>query len=83
MLPEGANDASAEVVYHPVLVAGICLALPLVVEEGKDLVFPDRPADAAAELVVTVFVPEQATLGGVSFARRRIEGHDRAGPFQR
>src|SRR5579859_1928036 len=33
------------------------LALSLVVEEGKDLVFPDWPTNAATPLVVTVFIP--------------------------
>src|SRR5271163_96732 len=40
------------------------LALSLVGEEGKDFVLPDRSTDAAAKLVVAVFIPEQATLGG-------------------
>ena len=42
------------------------LALSLVGEEGKDLVLPDRSADASAQLVIAVCVPEQATLRWVS-----------------
>ena len=30
----------------------------LIVEEGKDLVLPDRPTDAAAKLVIAIFIPQ-------------------------
>ena len=40
------------------------LALSLVGEEGKDPVLPDRSTDASTQLVITVLIPEQATLGG-------------------
>ena len=40
------------------------LVLSLVGEEDKDPVLPDRSTDASTQLVITVLVPEQATLGG-------------------
>src|ERR1700677_4220705 len=53
---------------------GHALALSLVGEEGKDPVLPDGSADAAAQLVVTIFVPQQATLIGCQpGASRRIK----------
>src|SRR5258708_2434303 len=39
-----------------------CLVLPLIGEESKDSVLPDRAAYAAAKLVVTVFIAEQTAF---------------------
>jgi hypothetical protein len=38
--------------------------LSLVGKEGKDPVLPDGSTDAAAQLVVTIFVAQQAALVG-------------------
>jgi hypothetical protein len=42
------------------------LAFALVGEESEDPILPDRAADAAAKLVVTVFIAEQAARPPVS-----------------
>ena len=60
-----------------------CLALPLVGEESKNPVLPDRPPNAAAELVIAVLIPEQSPLRRGQLSPVGIECLHRLGPFQR
>src|ERR1700677_5021378 len=49
------------------------LALSLVGEEGKDPVLPDGSTNAAAQVVVTIFIPQQATLAGGQLGASRTK----------
>ena len=65
--PVGAKASKAGVSYHPLLTLGteFGVANRLIVEEGENLVLPDRATDAAAELIEIIVVSLHLLLQAV------------------